>query len=81
MNIGVGDPRFPNVGMRDNSIWISTCTDLAKQDWTPMAKLVDEPNNPFYGFTLAGEDMIDPSTCGQTVTFTITGRGGAESSM
>ncbi len=67
VNIGVGDPRFPNVGMRDNSIYISTCTDLAKQDWAPMAKLVDEPTNPFYGVTLAGEDMVDPSTCGQTV--------------
>ncbi len=67
VNIGVGDPRFPNVGMRDNSIYLSTCTDLAKQDWTPMAKLLDEPNNPLYGFTLAGENMIDPSTCGQTL--------------
>ena len=67
VNIGVGDPRFANVGMRDNSVYISTCTDLAKQDWAPMAKLIDQPDNPLYGFTLAAEDGVDPSICGQTL--------------
>ncbi len=67
VNIGVGDPRFANVGLRDNSVYISTCTDLAKQDWTPMAKLIDQPDNPLYGFTLAAEDGVDPSICGQTI--------------
>jgi hypothetical protein len=67
VNVGCGDPRWPNVGMRDTSVYISTCTDLARQDWTPMAKLADEPTNPFFGFTLASENAIDPSTCGQTL--------------
>ncbi len=67
VNAGVGDPRFPNVGMRDNSVYISTCTDLSKQDWTPMAKLLDQPDNPLMGFTLTADDGVDPSACGQTL--------------
>ena len=67
VNIGVGDPRFANVGMRDNSVYISTCSDLSRQDWTPMAKLLDEPGNDLYGFTLADANGVDPSTCGQTL--------------
>ncbi len=66
VNAGVGDPRFPNLGMRDNSVYISTCTDLSRQDWTPMAKLLDQPGNPMSGFTLTAEDGIDPSVAGQT---------------
>ncbi len=67
VNIGVGDPRFANVGMRDNSVYISTCSDLAQQDWTPMAKLLDEPGNGLYGFTLADAAEVDPSICGQSL--------------
>ena len=67
VNAGTGDPRFPNVGMRDGSIYVSTCTDLSKQDWTPMAKLVDQPDNGLSGFTLAAGDGVDPSVCGQTL--------------
>jgi hypothetical protein len=67
VNAANGDPRFPNVGLRDNSVYISTCTDLAKQNWSPMAKLVDEPGNHLDGFTLAGDKGSDPSVCGQTL--------------
>jgi hypothetical protein len=67
VNAGTGDPRWPNVGLKDHSVYISTCTDLARQDWTPMAKVTDEPSNPFYGFTLAGDDRSDPSICGKTL--------------
>ncbi|MCL5098708.1 MAG: hypothetical protein M1608_14495, partial [Candidatus Omnitrophica bacterium] len=53
--------------MRDNSIYISACTDLAKQDWSPMAKLLDEPNNGLYGFTLTDSNGVNGSVCGQTL--------------
>ena len=32
-----------------------------------MAKLVEQPDNPLHGFTLAAEDGVDPSVCGQTL--------------
>ena len=66
VHVGVADPRFPTFGFNDASLNISACTDLAKQDWLPMAKLIDEPNNPKYGIVLSDENGIDPSNCGQT---------------
>ncbi len=64
-NAALGDPRFPNLGMRDGSIYISASSDLSKQDWTPMAKLVDEPANLLAGFTLSSADGRNPSVCGK----------------
>ena len=66
VHVGVADPRFPTFGFNDASLNISACTDLAKQDWLPMAKLIDEPKNPKYGIVLSDEKGIDPSTCGKT---------------
>jgi uncharacterized protein len=58
------DPRFGGgAGLSDGSIFISACSDLSVQDWTPMAKLLDEPNNGLFGITLTSGDGVDPSTC------------------
>jgi predicted lipoprotein with Yx(FWY)xxD motif len=52
--IGITDDRgMPAYGLHDRSIYVSTCSDLAKQDWSPMAKLLNEPNNSLFGFSLA----------------------------
>ncbi|MGA2618854.1 MAG: hypothetical protein ABSF26_14685 [Thermoguttaceae bacterium] len=68
IHLGVTDDRgMPGVGFRDHSVCISTCSNLAKQDWSPMAKLFDEPANKLYGFTLSDAKGIDPVTCGQTL--------------
>jgi hypothetical protein len=67
IHAGVADPRFPCFGFADSSVCVSTCTDLAKQDWSPLAKLTDEPKNPVAGFTLTDGKGIDPVTCGQTL--------------
>lgn len=53
INIGVTDDRgMPPMGFRDHSIYVSVCTDLARQDWSPAAKLLDDPDNTLFGFTL-----------------------------
>ncbi len=67
IHAGVVDPRFTKLGFLDSSVNISACTDLAKQDWLPMAKLLDEPANRLFGFTLADASGIDPVTCDQTL--------------
>lgn len=55
--LGYNDPRGWNPeGYPDKSVYISMCTDLAKQDWTPLAKLWDDPDNQLYGFTLANAE-------------------------
>lgn len=57
INIGVTDDRgMPPMGFRDHSVYVSTCTDLAKQDWSPAAKLLDDPDNALFGFTLTDAD-------------------------
>jgi len=66
VHIGIKDSRgAPGIGFEDRSICISECTDLAKQDWSPMAKLFDEPGNNMFGFTLSDSRGIDPVACGQ----------------
>ena len=68
IHVGIKDNRgMPGIGFDDRSICISTCTDLAKQDWSPMAKLLDEPGNTLFGFTLSDGKGIDPVTCGQAL--------------
>jgi hypothetical protein len=66
--IGVKDDRgMPGLGFEDRSICISSCTDLAQQDWSPMAKLLDEPANGLFGFTLSDGKGMDPVACGRTL--------------
>ena len=66
IHYGVKDDRgLPGIGYEDQSICISTCTDLGKQDWSPMAKLFEEPGNKLWGFTLSDARGIDPVACGQ----------------
>ena len=68
VHLGIKDERGkPGIGFEDRSICISTCTDLARQDWSPMAKLLDEPRNAMFGFTLADEKGVDPVACGQNL--------------
>jgi len=68
IHCGCKDNRgMPGYGFEDRSINISACTDLAKQDWLPMAKLLDEPDNGTFGFTLCDAGGIDPVTCGRTL--------------
>jgi len=66
--MGITDKRgMPGIGFEDRSICISTCTDLARQDWSPMAKLTDEPANELFGFTLMDGKDIGAVNCGQTL--------------
>jgi hypothetical protein len=68
IHAGVKDNRgMPGMGFEDRCVCISTCTDLAKQDWSPMAKLLDEPRNPLFGITLSDAKGIDPVSCGRTL--------------
>jgi len=67
IHIGCSDPRFPGPFFPDRSICISACTDLARQDWSPMAKLLDEPRNELFGFTLMDGKDVGPGACGQTL--------------
>ncbi|OQA00063.1 MAG: hypothetical protein BWY71_00852 [Planctomycetes bacterium ADurb.Bin412] len=65
-HIGIKDNRgMPGYGFDDRSVCISACTDLGKQDWLPMARLLEEPGNTTFGFTLADEKGMDPVVCGQ----------------
>jgi hypothetical protein len=66
VHAGIKDDRgWPGIGYNDRSIYISTCTDLGKQDWSPMAKLLDDPSRKpgLFGFTLADGQGISPMTC------------------
>ncbi|OQA02305.1 MAG: hypothetical protein BWY71_00059 [Planctomycetes bacterium ADurb.Bin412] len=65
--MGIADKRFAAFGFRDASLCISACSDLAKQDWLPMAKLFDQPDNELFATVLADEKGVDPSVCGQTL--------------
>lgn len=70
VHVGTKDDRgMPGYGFNDRSIYISTCTDLGKQDWSPMAKLLDDPAcKPIIAaFTLTDATGSDPYTCGDTL--------------
>jgi hypothetical protein len=67
IRLGTIDKRFTNLGFGDASIYISTCDDLAKQEWTPMTKLFDAPSNDKFGFTLTDVNSVDPFVCGQSL--------------
>ena len=66
VSLGVIDKRFTDLGFRDGSIYISTCDDLARQDWSPRAKLFDVPNNDKFGITVTDGNGVDPFLCGNT---------------
>jgi hypothetical protein len=68
IHIGVKDGRgAPGLGFEDRSVHISACTDLAKQNWSPMAKLLDEPTNELFAFALSDAKGMDPVACGQSL--------------
>ena len=58
--------RFPGPGLSDGSVYVLACTDLAKQDWTPAAKLLDRPDNAMCGFSVADRHGKDFTSCGKT---------------
>jgi hypothetical protein len=64
-SMGVIDKRYTDLGFTDGSIYISACDNLSRQEWTPMAKLSDRPENNTLGFTLADFDAKDPFECGR----------------
>ena len=61
--LGAVDRRYTTLGFGDGSIYCSTCDDLATQQWTPMGKLVNDPSNAKFGFTLTDGQGVDPSSC------------------
>jgi hypothetical protein len=65
VTVGTGDRSWVYDTYSDGSVMISTCTDLSHQEWSPMAKLLDDPDNRKHGYTLAADDKIDGITCGQ----------------
>ncbi len=66
INIRVIDERFKAFGLVDASVYILTCTDLAKQDWSLPAKLMDEPGNIRFSFSLSDPKGNDFTSCGKT---------------
>ena len=65
--LGAVDRRYTTLGFGDGSVYCSTCDDLATQQWTPMGKIVDDPSNAKFGFTLTDERGVDPSSCDRTL--------------
>ena len=65
--MGVADRRYTDTGFADHSIYISTCDDLSRQEWSPKAILFDRPGNDKLGITVTDGDLRDPFTCGRTL--------------
>ena len=65
--LGVIDKRFTDLGFSDASISVSTCEDLSKQQWTPLAKLFDGPDNNKFGYTLSDATSANPFVCDQSL--------------
>lgn len=65
--LGVADRRYTDTGFRDASIYISTCDDLAKQEWSPKVKLFDKRDNDKFGITVTDGNSTDPFICGKTL--------------
>ena len=65
--LGVIDKRFTNLGLGDGSVFVSACDDLSRQEWTPMARLFNKPDNDKFGFTLTGDNMADPFVCNRSL--------------
>jgi hypothetical protein len=65
--LGVADKRYTDTGFADHSIYISTCNDLAKQEWSPRLKLFDKPDNDKLGITLTDGNLKDPFICDSTL--------------
>jgi hypothetical protein len=65
--LGVIDKRFTSLGFSDASICVSSCDDLSRQEWTPLAKVFDKPDNDKFGYTLADEKSVDPFVCDRSL--------------
>jgi hypothetical protein len=67
VSLGVIDRRFTSLGLRDCSVFVSTCDDLSLQNWSPPAKVLDDPANDRFGFTLTNGSSQDPVVCNRTL--------------
>jgi len=65
--LGVIDKRFTNLGFGDGSVFVSACDDLSKQEWTPVTKMFDKPDNDKFGFTLTDGNAADPFVCDRSI--------------
>jgi len=65
--LGVIDKRFTKLGFGDGSVVVSFCDDLSKQNWSPMVRVLDNPGNDRFGFTVADATARDPFVCGKTL--------------
>jgi hypothetical protein len=65
--LGVVDKRYTDLGFSDGSVYISSCDDLNRQEWTPLAKLFDSPENKKLGYTLTDGDGVGPFVCDRSL--------------
>jgi hypothetical protein len=67
VSLGVIDKRFTNLGLSDGSIYVSTCDDLSRQEWTSAGKVFDKPDNEKFGITLTDGSSTDPFVCDRSL--------------
>jgi hypothetical protein len=67
VTLGVIDKRFTNLGLGDGSIYVSSCDDLSKQEWTSVGKILDKPDNDKFGITLSDGSSRDPFVCDRSL--------------
>jgi hypothetical protein len=67
VSLGVIDKRFTNLGLGDGSIYVSSCDDLTKQEWTSAGKVFDRPDNDKFGITLTDGSSTDPFVCDRSL--------------
>jgi hypothetical protein len=65
--LGVGDKRYTDLGFTDGSIYISTCADLSRQQWSPKVKVFEDRANDKLGITVLDGRMRDPFVCDSTL--------------
>ena len=61
--LGFSDKRYTDTGFADASIYLSTCDDLAKQEWSPKIKIFDKPDNDKMGITLTDGNSKNSFIC------------------
>ena len=67
VGLGVIDKRFTNLGLGDGSIYVSSCDDLSRQEWTPAGKVLNRPDNDKFGITLTDGSSRDPFVCDRSL--------------
>jgi hypothetical protein len=67
VSLGVIDKRFTSMGLGDGSIFVSSCDDLSRQEWTSAGKVIDNPDNDRFGITLTDGSSRDPFLCDRSL--------------